>query len=89
MVVGGEEPEYHVKAVEDSRHYRGTLQYRVRWVGWPSMTWEPWYFVNTTEAVTRFHQRYPAKPGPMPDGAEKEELRRRGLNLSAFAGTRP
>ena len=89
VVVEGEEPEYHVEAVEDSRSYRGTLQYRVRWVGWPSMTWEPWYFVNTTEAVTRFHQRYPAKLGLMPDGAENEELRRRGLNLSGFAGAQP
>ena len=89
VVVEGEEPEYLVEAVEDSRRYRGTLQYRVRWVGWPSMTWELWYFVNTTEAVTRFHQRYPAKPGPMSDRAEKEELRRRGLNLSGFARAQP
>ena len=74
MVVEGEEPEYHVEVVEDSRRYRGTLQYRVRWIGWLSMIWEPWYFVNTTEAVTCFHQSYPAKPGPMPDGAGKEEL---------------
>ena len=76
VVVEGEELEYHVEAVEDSRRYCGTLQYRVRCVGWPSMTWELWYFVNTTEAVTLFHQRYPAKPAPMPDGAGKEELRR-------------
>ena len=41
VVVEGEEPEYHVEAVEDSRKSRGTLQYRVRWVGWPSLTWEP------------------------------------------------
>ena len=33
VVVEGEEPEYHVEAVEDSRRYRGTLQYRVCWVG--------------------------------------------------------
>ena len=33
VVVEGEEPEYHVEAVEDTRRYRGTLQYRVRWVG--------------------------------------------------------
>ena len=38
MEVEGEEPEYHVEAVEDSRKVRGTLQYRVRWVGWPSLT---------------------------------------------------
>ena len=66
MEVEGEEPEYHVEAVEDSRKFRGTLQYRVHWVGWPSLTWEPWYFVNTTDAITRFHRRYPKKLGPMP-----------------------
>ena len=42
MEVEGEEPEYHIKAMEDSRKFRGTLQYRVRWVGWPSLPWEPW-----------------------------------------------
>ena len=84
--VEGEEPEYHVEAVEDSRRFRGTLQYRVRWVGWPSLTWEPWYFVNTTDAVTRFHRRYPRKPGPMPEGSEVAELQRRGLSISGFAG---
>ena len=89
VVVEGEEPEYHVEALEDSCHYRGTLQKRVCWVGWPSITWEPWYFVNTTEDVTCFHRSYPAKSGPMPEGAEKEELRRRGLNLSGFAGAQP
>ena len=36
--VEGEEPEYHVEAVEDSQTFHGTLQYRVRWVGWPSLT---------------------------------------------------
>ena len=82
----GEEPEYHVEAMEDSRKFRGTLQYRVRWVGWPSLTWEPWYFVNTTDAVTRFHRRYPRKPGPMPEGSEVAELQRRGFSISGFAG---
>ena len=74
--VEGEEPEYHVEAVEDLRKFHGTLQYRVRWVGWPSLTWEPWYFVNTTDAVTLFHKRYPKKPGPMPKGSEVAKLQR-------------
>ena len=84
--VEGEEPEYHVETVEDSWIFRKTLQYRVRWLGWPSLTWEPWYFVHTTEAVTRFHARYPEKPGPMREGSEQAELQRRGLNASGFAG---
>ena len=86
--VEGEEPEYHVEAVEDSRKFRGTLpvQYRVCWVGWPSLTWEPWYFVNTTDAITRFHRRYPRKPGPMHEGSEVAELQCRGLSISGFAG---
>ena len=83
--VEGEEPEYHVEAVEDSRKFRGSLQYQVRWVGWPSLTWEPWSFVNTTDAVTWIHRRYPRKPGPMPEGSEVAELQRRGLRISGFA----
>ena len=71
--------------MEDSRKFRRTLQYRVRWVGWPNLTWEPWYFVNTTDTVTRFHRRYPRKPGPMPEGSEVAELQRRGLSISGFA----
>ena len=84
--VEGKEPEYHVEAVEDSWKFRTTLQYRVRWVGWPSLTWEPWYFVNTTDAVTRFRRRYPRKPGPMPEGSEVAELQCQGLSISGFAG---
>ena len=84
--VEGEEPEYHVEAVEDSWKFRGTLQYRVRWVGWPCLTWEPWYFVNTSGAVTRFHRPYPKKPGPMTEGSEVAELQQRGLSISGFAG---
>ena len=42
--------------------------------------------MNTTEAISRFHERYPGKAGPMPEGSEKPELRARGLNVSGFAG---
>ena len=84
--VEGEEPKYHVEAVEDSRRFRETLQYRVRWVDWPSLTCEQWYFVNTTDAVTRFHRRFPKNPGPMPEGSEVAELQRRVLSISGFAG---
>ena len=83
--VEGEEPEYHIEGVEDSRKFRGTLQYRVRWVSWLSLTWELWYFVNTTDAITRFHRRYPRMPGPIPEGSEVAELQRRGLSISSFA----
>ena len=86
MEVEGEEPEYHVVAVEDSRKFRGTLQYQVRLVGWPSLTSEPWYFVNTTDAVTRIQRRYPKKPGPLPEGSEVAKLQCRGLSISGFAG---
>ena len=85
MEVEGEEPEYYVEAVEDSRKFRGTLQNRVRSVGWPSLTWDPWYFVNTTDAVTQFYRRYPRKPRPMPKGSEVAELQRRSLSISSFA----
>ena len=89
VVVEGEAPEYPVESVDDSRLHHRQLQYRVRWQGWPDLTWEPWFFVNTTEAVRRFHDRYPDKPGPMPEGAEVEELRRRGLDAHSLTGARP
>ena len=85
MEVEGKEPEYHDEVVEDYRKFGGTLQYRVRWVGWPSLTWEPWYFVNTTDAVARFHRCYPKKPGPMSEGSEVAVLQRRGLSICGFA----
>ena len=63
VVVEGEEPEYHVEAVEDSRRYRGALQYRVRWVGWPSMTWEPWYLLTPLRPSPAFTRDIPQSQG--------------------------
>ena len=37
-------------------------------------------------SVTRFHRRYPRKPGPMAEGSEVAELQRRGLSISGFTG---
>jgi predicted GH43/DUF377 family glycosyl hydrolase len=64
MEVDGEE-EYQVSSVEDSRVYRNQLQYRIRWTGYDSLTSESAKFVDGLQAVEEFHQRYPAKPGPL------------------------
>lgn len=86
IAVEGEEPKIRIEAVEDARKVRGTLKYRIRWVGYPSLIWEPWYFVNATEAVAPFHKRHPGKPGPMPEGSEVAEVQCCGLSTSGFAG---
>ena len=57
--------EWHVEEVLDSRIYRRRLQYLVKWVGYDRSDWEPAEGVNKFEAVDRFHQRYPEKPGPL------------------------
>ena len=39
VVVKGEAPEYPVESVDNSRLHHCQLQYRVRWQGWPDLTW--------------------------------------------------
>ena len=62
--VDGQE-EYQVLSVEDSRVYRNQLQYLIWWTGDDSLTWESAKFVDGLQAVDKFHQQYPKKPGPL------------------------
>ena len=62
--IEGEE-EYEVEKIQDSRIYRGKLQYLVKWKGYGprDMTWEPRENVsNAKELVEEFHRKYPRKP---------------------------
>jgi transposase InsO family protein len=79
VIVDGQQ-EWLVDEIVDSRWHYGTLQYRVSWTGHDEHTWEPWYHVYDNEALTPFHERYPGKPGPMPDDAEPPA----DLNLDSF-----
>ena len=58
--------EWHVEEVMNSRIYRRCLQYLVKWVGYDQLDWKPAENVNRLEAVDRFHERYPDKPGLLP-----------------------
>jgi hypothetical protein len=62
--IEGEE-EFEVSKVNDSRRYKGKLQYRVDWVGYPPDN--VWYnaenFENSPDLIKEFHAKYPRKPG--------------------------
>jgi transposase InsO family protein len=67
------ELEWQVDKVLDSRWTgRGRnrkMEYLVKWTGYDQPLWEPAENVNELEAVDRFHERYPGKPGPLPEDA--------------------
>jgi hypothetical protein len=66
-VIINDEEEWLVAEVVDSRmHYRH-LQYKVRWAGYSELTWEDARDINGLEAIDRFHERHPTKPGPLPE----------------------
>ena len=62
--IEGEE-EFEVSKVNDSRRYKGQLQYRVDWVGYaPDNTWySAENFENSPDLIREFHAKYPRKPG--------------------------
>ena len=58
-----EEEEYEVEYVADSRLFRKSLQYLVKWVGYEHPTWQPLECLeNSADAVRAFHERHPDKP---------------------------
>jgi len=64
--VDGEE-EHYVEEILDARMHRRKLQYLVKFVGDDQAEWKAAEEVNELEAVDVFHQRYPEKPGPLPE----------------------
>ena len=58
-----------MEEISDSRWHRGTLQYWVSWRGHPGCTREPWHHVRDLIQLPVFHNRYPRKPGLMPEDA--------------------
>ncbi|QRV96463.1 Retrotransposable element Tf2 protein [Ceratobasidium sp. AG-Ba] len=52
--------EYEVEQVQDSRRYRGKIQYYVKWLGYNEWTWEPYeHLSNAKEMIADFHRRHP------------------------------
>jgi transposase InsO family protein len=66
------EPEWYADAILDSRIFgrQRELQYLVKWTGYDQPKWEPATLVNGLEVIDRFHERYPDKPGPLPEDPE-------------------
>jgi hypothetical protein len=81
------EPEWYADAILDSRMFgrQRELQYLVKWTGYDQPKWEPATLVNGLEVIDRFHERYPDKPGPLPEDPE-QLLERSVLRL---VGARP
>jgi hypothetical protein len=69
-VIVDNEEEWHVEEVLDSRIFRKRLQYKIKWVGYNESDWEPAENVNKLAMVDHFHQRYPDKPGPLPEDSD-------------------
>jgi len=69
---GGDLQEHwEVESIVDSRYSYGFLEYKVKWKDYP-MERRKWYratlFNNATDSVRDFHNQYPEKPAPRPDG---------------------
>ena len=69
--VDGEE-EWEVSEVLDSKMFRRRLKYLIRWTRYDEATWEPAESVNGLRAIDLFHEKYPLKPGPIPELMEPQ-----------------
>ena len=65
-VDNGEEA-YLVEEVLNSRLFQRQLQYLIKWAGYNDPDWQYAELVWELDAVKKFHQRYPEKPGPLPE----------------------
>jgi hypothetical protein len=59
--------EYFIEAILDSQIHHCKLQYLVKWIGYDMPNWEPTELHSDSEAVDGFHEKYPNKPGPLPN----------------------
>jgi len=59
--------EHYVEEVLDARIFHIRLQYLVKFIGDDQPEWKPAEQVNKLEAVDNCHERYPDKPGPLPE----------------------
>jgi hypothetical protein len=64
-IIKGDNPEWEVEYIKDSRLQRGKLQYLVKWKGYPQeeSTWEPEDSLkNSGKLVKDFHIKHPSAP---------------------------
>ena len=69
-VIVNDVEEWHMEEILDSCIHHRHLQYLVKWVDYDQPDWEPAEGMNKLEAVDRFHERYPQKPGPLAEDNE-------------------
>ena len=71
-VIVDEEEEFVVEEILDARLFgKGKkLKYLVKWLEYVDPDWQDAEIVNELQAVDDFHQRYPHKPGPLPEGVD-------------------
>jgi hypothetical protein len=61
------ENEYFIEAILDSWIHRRKCQYLGKWIGYDMPDWEPAELHSESKVVDRFHEKYPDKPGLLPD----------------------
>ena len=64
-VIEGDDPEYEVEYIKDSRLTKRGLQYLVKWKGYPheECTWEPIHNLeHAQDAIKAFHQKHASAP---------------------------
>ena len=64
-VINGDNPEWEVEYIKDSRLQRGKLQYLVKWKGYAQeeSTWEPEECVKNSQSLVKdFHSKHPSAP---------------------------
>ena len=45
----------------------------MKWTGYDTPDWQDAHNMNRLQAVDDFHEKYPAKPGPLVEEEEQEE----------------
>src|ERR1700761_7238597 len=80
-LIEGDEPEWEVEYIKDSRIRRGKLEYLLKWEGYPQeeSTWQPESYVqNSPELISEFYAKHPsAVRHPPPTRTKRNKNRRR------------
>ena len=64
--------EWEVEEVLNAKIRYWKLQYLTKWTGYDITDWRDAKDVNGLQAIDIFYQRYPHKPGPLPNDEERE-----------------